>query len=481
MYRMLIVDDESRDRQGIEFLVRKFGFPLECVQAAGGQKALERLAQEPFHILFTDIQMPKMDGLELIRQALKLHPDLKVILFSAHSSFTYAQTAMFMGVKWYLLKPIVQQEFQQVMSEALDACGKIEREHTQTAVARLLHTGGECGQVNWKYARGLLLAGFDEPVVFGNLPELERLAQETAGEDCLPVPVNEYEMLLFVAEGTRRETAERLMQSLQMKNLDCVTLVVGGVMTTLDELPEQYAEMNARLDYRFFAEGSAILDLSQDDAAPPDAEKSVDALEREILFYFKRRDKLHAKKKLDELFENNAWVHSEMLMKYLATNIARECLHMIGKDEQTVNHCLERLLKSRSVRETRRLLDDLVDEAFADCVSDGKKAVAQLLSIIEHAYNQDISLDELAESLYLTPSYLSVLFKQETGQNFIKYLTNYRIDKARELLVSEDYKINMIGEMVGYANSSYFCQIFKNYYGMTPMQYREQQRGEADE
>ena len=119
MYRMLIVDDEKNERDCILYLLKNCGFELEIKEADDGVEALQILKIWPAHILFTDVQMPRMDGLELIREALNLYPDIRPIIFSGYADFAYAKTAISLGVENYILKPVVPEEFTKTLSSLI--------------------------------------------------------------------------------------------------------------------------------------------------------------------------------------------------------------------------------------------------------------------------------------------------------------------------------------------------------------------------
>ena len=119
MYRMLIVDDEKNERDCILYLLKNCGFELEIKEAEDGIEALQILKIWPAHILFTDVQMPRMDGLELIREALNLYPDIRPIIFSGYADFAYAKTAISLGVENYILKPVVPEEFTKTLSSLI--------------------------------------------------------------------------------------------------------------------------------------------------------------------------------------------------------------------------------------------------------------------------------------------------------------------------------------------------------------------------
>ena len=110
-YSILIVDDKELDRNGVCYLIQQYGLDLHPIPAASGSEALEILRRMPVHILLTDVKMPEMTGHELIVEAKKIQPDLKVIIFSSYENFDYAHKAMDLGVTKYLLKPIKVDKF----------------------------------------------------------------------------------------------------------------------------------------------------------------------------------------------------------------------------------------------------------------------------------------------------------------------------------------------------------------------------------
>ena len=113
MYRMLVVDDEKTERECVRFLIEQSGLPLEVSEAGDGREALMQLKEtDGADILFTDVQMPLMDGLELIREAEKLFPDMKILIFSSYADFEYARTALTLGVVNYILKPLIPEELE---------------------------------------------------------------------------------------------------------------------------------------------------------------------------------------------------------------------------------------------------------------------------------------------------------------------------------------------------------------------------------
>lgn len=236
MFNVLVVDDESVQREGIKDLISQYRFPFQVLEAENGMSAERILVRNAIDILITDVRMPLMDGLELCKQARKTQQDLKIVICSGYDEFEYARSAIRLGVMNYLLKPLVREEFLQVMED----------------ITQIRPYGGH-----------------DE--------------QET-------------------------------MES---------------------------------------------------------------------------------------------------------------------------------------------------------------KVIRQVKEYVKDNHQRDISLSEAAHDVYLSPGYLSILFKKETGENFSKYLTDYRLRRASHLLIHSNMKINDIAGAVGIDNHSYFAKLFKGKFGVSPLQYRE--------
>ena len=119
MYKILVVDDESIEREGISFLIEKYKFPLEVAQATNGKTALEYMRTHPIDILLTDVKMPQMDGLELARHTFEKYPDVRILVFSAYGEFEFAKKAMAAQAVSYLLKPIDPEELTHAVDKAV--------------------------------------------------------------------------------------------------------------------------------------------------------------------------------------------------------------------------------------------------------------------------------------------------------------------------------------------------------------------------
>lgn len=468
MIRMLIVDDERIDREGIAYLVGRYELPIETRMADSATQAMRILESEPVDILFTDICMPDQNGIELISQAKSRQPSLECIVYSAYGEFEYAQKAMQYGVRHYLLKPMKLEEFCRVMEAVLEDCNEKRRSIRQERLLRLLLLGevppGTCdvtGQILLVDLSAPLFA--DEPCVAERVL-IEQLAPT------LYVNLNEYQAIVFADRVEEEAIAGFLEKTGQ--NGTVVTVVKGGTVSGYEDILSTYARMEARLDAKFFSRDSRILDA----AANPEADGQYH-LQRlsDIETYIDRNEKLRAIAETELLFADleRAGSLSPMYVKYLCSNLVHHCT---GVNRQlttaAISDYVNRLFQCANIYALKDMMTAILDELLPD-TEEGHSTIRRVLEIVEQEYMKDISLEQIADRVQLSPSYLSFYFKKETGRNFIKYLTVYRLEKAKELLRTTDIKVITISEMVGYLNSSYFCLLFKNYTGQTPARFRE--------
>lgn len=122
MKKLLIVDDERIEREGIKMLLKNMGQELDIVEASNGKRAYQILSEQEIDLLLTDVKMPFMSGLDLVKLARELKPDLQIAIFSGFGEFTYAQEAIKYGVTDYILKPVRPQEFRQTLERMLENC-----------------------------------------------------------------------------------------------------------------------------------------------------------------------------------------------------------------------------------------------------------------------------------------------------------------------------------------------------------------------
>ncbi|MCX7027027.1 MAG: response regulator [Spirochaetes bacterium] len=355
MIKILVVDDEKMIREGIVMTMPWNEMGMEVIGSAGdGLKALEMIREFKPHIVLTDIRMPKMDGIELLRAGKALIPSTRFVILSGYDDFAYAQQALKYGAADYLLKPLSEDELKKILT-------KLKRD--------LENEINSCFQQNT--TRKLIEK------------ELEQF-------------------YLAVRIGDKQNALLRLGDMFRNRAFDMPTL-------------EQYREIIIEIMY-------SLLNISG---------KAPFNLSEKVL--------------LDRL------ALEDLLVGY--TNVAE--------------------LKDWMYRFVENLMDRLREHREGNYQPMIKKA----LEFVEARFDEDISIEEVASSIFLSPNYFSHIFKKARGECFTDYLNRVRIEEAKKILSEGAYKVYEVAEMVGYHDYKYFSSVFKKYVGVPPIRFK----GDSDQ
>ncbi|MDD2957654.1 MAG: response regulator [Lachnospiraceae bacterium] len=502
MLKILLVDDEREEREGIAWLIEKYQYPLEVRQAANGRKALECLEKNPADILFTDVKMPQMTGLELAKIVNERYPETKIVIFSAYGEFDYAKQALEANAVNYLLKPIEIDEFRRVMEALL------------SSIREACHQREERRQEKWQNRQNVffkLLTGV--PLRAG---ERERAEAElfSVQESCRLIHVEfmdnffetyeklfldlvkmylgeetEYwnlfpnEACLMVREKKYQET-ERLEGQLRKLSRDVTAFAGAGMSAIVSRMVDTMAGLEqemARIQQaqrELFVLGEEIVWTERRQASEYYSD-DVEAVRRQLLQAIDAGSRELAGKFTDNLVE--AILSNRRISKLYIQNMLFSVIQAIYDRYPDVKH--EKILSSSDVlfysKSSREIITffqkniheilDTVQERPEDDLA----VIQKIKNLVEKEYMRDVSLDYVAGKVHLAPAYVSYIFKKETGKTLVKYITDIKMEKARTLLAEETLKIVEIARACGYENQSYFNRTFKNYYGVTPKQFRE--------
>ncbi|WP_294816457.1 response regulator [uncultured Gemmiger sp.] len=503
MYKILVVDDESIEREGISFLIEKYKFPLEVAQATNGKTALEYMRTHPIDILLTDVKMPQMDGLELARHTFEKYPDVRILVFSAYGEFEFAKKAMAAQAVSYLLKPIEVDEFQRVMTQIIAQCDELsekkkdeqqrDEEVRQQLLFRLV-TGTGLGKARitddlFPGQTLCLLHVQTESDYFAT-------SEETFCDilkDCTPCSfeyINTYPDESFVLFYGSRAISDRLtgrMNEIQEKlhQSGCEASLLLGVDFTGAENISARAQALTKIRSELYEAPTAILlekDVSESVSYYAEVIEKHRAEVQAALADHRPDVFLPAAQRLiQQLGQNRAL--SRMYMYHVLYDLLAQMYRAYGvQDTNAIGQGISRILSCNTAAAMCGVLEEIVTAlqgAPEPQAADSSAVIRQVQKIVDAEYGQPLSLEYIAEKVYITPSYLSYIFKQMTGQNLIKYITDLRMYKARRMVADGNLKISQIAKNCGYDNPSYFNKIFKNYFGVTPRQYREGERDES--
>lgn len=508
MARILVVDDETIERKGIRFLFQKLGISAEIFEAANGVKALEFLEEEEVDVLITDIKMPFMEGMELIEKAAQRYPSMKIIIYSGYGEFEYAKKAMRYHVSRYILKPVDPAEFETVVGDVLQ---ELEDEKLENALREesihfykehillqaingvpmeeLASLGEKWGKLDFLHQyHCMILMEFDR-AFFGK--KGDGFGRQLA--ERIPMPFQylnlnqEQSVLLFGRERgfDRREVAQRLEREIFHLYEEKCFLAVSECGAEPIVLCETYEVLEKLMENKFYLPDSHIF-LEQeemDETAGVNVEN--DLLVKQIRQDIQIKDVLALREHFDSLREKyrGEIAGSQSYVKFVFSGIIKEIYDMLpDKDQRETSQAVDAVYRAEDFSRVMDVLGEGIgqmERVFAANSQMMHREIGTVKQYIYANYDKDLSVDLLAEQVFMAPSYLSHIFKKETGQNLSKFIKSLRMEKAKEMLTDSHKKIVNISCDVGYPNVSYFCQSFREYYGVSPQRYRNQ--GEVNE
>ncbi len=533
--KVFLVEDEVIIRNGIRKNIDWNGEGYEFVgEASDGELAYPMILREKPDILITDIKMPFMDGLELSSLVKKELPDIKILILSGYDEFEYAKEAIRIGVTEYLLKPISSGK----LLEALRSVSKMieqEREEKEflkrymeemkenTEHEKMKFFGrlirGEISTTDViesgkKYEINVSASCYDI-VLFKILSTAEHrlMSQELANvceeiEDSMKkIPdvsvfqrgVDGWAFLICSEEETCEERKTRVIQSLNqtMERWNGMEYfgAVGNTVPRISALGKAFRETDKAFSMRFSQEPNRIVRVGEVQQIEKGGLKTRGFTEigqsREMVEKFLNNGTIEEIESFVEVYMakfQTGELESLLMRQYIVMDvhivIMTFCEKMAMKDEELetkANELKEAMLNLTSSYEIRRCITNLLKRAIdlRDMVS-GRRYSDIIMTaqeiIAEHYMSEDISLNKVAGSVGMSPSYFSSIFGKEVGKTFVEYLTEVRMEKAKEYLMCSAMKTSEIGYEVGYKDPHYFSYIFKKTQGCSPKEYRARRK-----
>lgn len=530
--RIIFAEDEEQIRRlFVKHIVESDRGYTVIGEASNGQEALELIRREMPDILVTDICMPVMDGLELIRQARELSEELQIIVISGYDDFAYARGAMSMGVREYLLKPFLPKD----LFEALDKSREIirQRDHLKTnmeqmsrelemsqgysreyAVSKLLE-GGTPEEIE-TYASVLDISQKDlflcvSVIRFGGQKSGQGLPDETL-RNYMEIIKNHYfpeEIRVFVTPAIPnqlsliavteelspgaffkelRNVMEKIALSMWQYHKIRMQCTVGKVYSGCGGASQSYRE--AMDTWRGFLNSEDTVILWRDDrfGGRDLSREQIDGFEEQILIAVQMGDGQKAVEGVSDLldfygdyFTSNMEYVSVALVKLVLkiSDVTEKAGGEIQawKDQEVITY-LKRHFTYGSLMEAKDVLTDYVKRCCALFreinATQSERIIQNAKMIIEkNISNSEFGLEPLADEMHFSSNYIRQLFKANTGQSFSDYLIEKRMTLAGKLMRNPSLHVQEISEMTGYSDQRYFARCFKKHYGCTPTEYRK--------
>ena len=494
MYRMLIVDDESDERNVIRYLLNKFNFQFHIEEASNGREAYEQFKKTPVDILFTDVQMPFMNGIELAAKVQKLYPNVQIIFFSGHDDFEYIKQAFSLRAVDYILKPINPEEFRKTIASVIERA-QMQKDaniaHLKNHVLyRLINQTPletlekECSMINLDFLNSysrLILIQFEDSFFDQVLGEN---VSDCLGIACDYINLNPFQsVLLFQGKENTPSyyinLATKIQQHvLSLYNRNCY-LSISDEMTNSSSISAVYKQAEGYLEHRFFFPETYIYPKDSSSIALLDDSGEDDYLLKTIQKAIQLKDSYSLKQDINRLFVKykTRQCVSHIYIRFLFSNL----LQILAKELMELKETefkvkIAAIYSTQNLVEIEKIINELLNQGIKNLEVDHqspKHAIHLVKQYIYEHYRDDLSLNILADKVFLTPRYLSSIFIQETGYGISKYIKHLRMNKAKELLLGTNMKINEICTAVGYSNLSYFCKSFQEDFGATPEKYRQ--------
>ncbi len=528
MYKIMLADDEGIVIDSLKFIIEK-NFGEDCIveYATTGRSVIELAEKFKPDIAFMDIQMPGINGIEAIKEIRKSNSSLIFIIMTAYDKFNYAKEAINLGVLEYLTKPVNHTVIVKVIQRAMDIIEQDRRKRsndlmilekleivvpiiesdfiysilsgddfTRTAenFKNLLSIEEDYGMMMiLEFGDSLIEGDLTNPVgVSVKAQDFYLTIREHIKEEfnCVIGPIMVNKIVIFLPSIKSQleyddrtnliERSRKLIRELTRK-IDVQFKVGIGSVTPLNELGDSYKEaINAVRSNRGRVAHVKDLPIGCEyaDDYPIQTEKALfDMIERGDL----EGTKTEANIFFDWMIEQYPDCEMDIKLKVIEFILYAEQKAFLSggmiyyfryrKDYLTTVMDINNYVQLRS------WFLDKVMEACRNIITKKDKqasgAIAKAKAFIEDNYKKDISLEDVSRKVDISSYYFSKLFKEETGENFIEYLTNIRITNAKKLLQNRDLSIKNICADTGYSDPNYFSRIFKKLVGVTPTEYRE--------
>lgn len=492
MYHVLLADDEESVLNVLRTSIDWQGLGIGTLLTANdGLAALELFERQKIDLLITDIRMPRMDGLELIRSVRRLYPETRCILLTAYGEFDYARQAIDLGVENYLLKPVAKNEIEQTVSNALNNLYH-RRQNTsgllsENILRRWINgsiTSEELSERASVLGINLYLPQYCVICIVKRTKapiSLFRSALvQTLGISCEVWHFwDEKGRFILILGGKSFDTGDLISSlyetAVETRAVEDVAIAVGTTVTETSLLHLSYLTASEIIERSDLTKSRTVL---QSDIMPHALGSDLLAEELRTLFF-----------EPDEKFRRNGYNHLALkLFKSEMTQDLSPLMHaciailvtefpeqenlqkLVFEQEWTVSGGLDR-------EQFIALIDKLLSTVyalFAGCMEKRSPIIQAALRYIHNSVieGNSVSVKEFCAKNGMNPAYLGHLFKQETGSFFNDYLMQCRINQSVILLRNPNRKIKDIAEKIGFTSTSYYVKCFREAKGMSPAKYR---------
>ena len=500
MYKVMLVDDERLILEGILNIIdwEKLGMKV-IHMAENGKEALEKNKENPVDIIITDINMPVITGLDLIKSMKKINKRVKFIVLSGYDDFSYARTAIKYGVENYILKPIDEEELEATLIDIKKTI-KDEKEKENIILEKnsilMKILKGKINSDELYYLKDIIELEFENKyytvsnILFNNKDirrkmDVQDLISENTSDKYEIIYKLNGDIILInswnknVTDESIKKYYDTILEKLS-NEFGEIFIAVGDKVDSIVDIKRSYADSNIVKKYILTIGYNSCLyknDIVKVTNKNRNFNKEIEVLNKIIIE--KNKDK--ALEYIDDIFKNKDLAPEDIY------DLAIKILLLIDKlsedfrltknyKDETLSSVIVSIYDASTIDKIKEIIVNQILELSKIMNTNVVKytpIVQQVVSYIDERYFEEVSLKILSQKYNINSSYLGQIFTKEVGYSFSEYLNRIKNMKAKELILNTNMRINDIAKEVGYYETSYFYRKFKEFYGVSPATLRE--------
>ena len=519
MFNILVTDDEQIVIDSLSFIINKnFADEMKVFTALSGTEAIEIVMKENIDIIFMDINMPGLSGLETVSVITKLKPNIVFVILSAFDRFQYAQEAINLGAYKYITKPVnrnvVIETIRGAMQLVQEKQGKLSAD---MELHKKLDLVSPMIENDFIYA---CIYNNEKSIDLSSYLDYFNLTDNPWVFCCFEFPNinsdNQYSTYLKIHELLNTE--HRCLVSSFIMNRIVVYFPIFSENPEYSEIQEQIKKFYTSLSYNITAGiragvSSVFSDKSKLQASYSEALSALNKVSNDggLIFtdgitYSSEQNTLSRKVSTNEFKKQiinklssgdsngvKSFLElftSELIAQKLAIDKIKNAFFELIVTANNATHeqnktftseTFDNAFATMSTINDTKLIKEFAQKFLMECtqaVSSVKKAeenpiIKKVCAYVDENLSSDISLETAADFVGVSSFYLSKLFKEEKGETFINFISDKRLEKSRQLLSETSLSIKEITAEVGYNDQNYFSRIFKTKYGLSPKEYRK--------
>lgn len=486
---ILIVEDEKMIRQGIKTMIQRSEFPIDMIiECTNGEMALDVLTKNTIEIMFTDIHMPKMNGIELVKQMQKLPTKPLTVAISGYDEFSYAVELMHYGVRDYILKPIEREKIQSILTKLVNEIQEsnskaVTEEKISVQQFKYFMLNKRASSEEWNVLQEQYGKDFYEGAYYvccfakkaiQNQSESYIYLKDLNGDDLYVVPQED-------------------LSYLQKNELNSITYGVSEKHFGIKELSIAYEEAYVAKQHAFCISSTTF--FSEVKARKKEnniREQAVLLLSKNSCTKFVQMLGLKEKEAMRQNWENFfGYVAQEyitpqefelFLVEFLEE--AKRTYRHLDLSCLTQVESLENIFQKETLQNYKleyfAVLEKLNEEIVL--ALERKTSIKKMKLAVEYIhenYMKDLNMAVVSNHISMNYSLFSSNFKEYTGLNFVSYLKDIRMKEAEKLLTYSNKRVIEISQKIGYENEKHFMKVFKTTYGVSPSEYRKNTKKEV--